>query len=153
MFRESKYDVARNRYSLALSLLRGGYVDDTTHIATILNNLGIMEYAEGRYNEAKVLHEEALAIRKQKSLSSATKSKSVSQDDEDFDTNQEGLESLVLKMKKHNKKVDNDDKSEFITKLEEHTAFDAVIAGNKNYKYIYLLQYINHLFLYFFRFP
>ena len=48
MFRESKYDVARNRYSLALSLLRGGYVDDNTHIATILNNLGIMEYAEGR---------------------------------------------------------------------------------------------------------
>eukprot|EP01036_Dinobryon_divergens_P037990 gene37990-49794_t len=84
LFRESRYNLARNRFSLALSILRGGHEIDSKHIATILNNLGIMEYAEGRYDEAKKLHEEALNIRKDISGSQELSSKSLQ------DTKQEG---------------------------------------------------------------
>eukprot|EP01041_Mallomonas_annulata_P009396 gene9396-19495_t len=126
LFRESRYNLARNRFSLALSILRGGHEIDSKHIATILNNLGIMEYAEGRYDEAKKLHEEALNIRKDISGSQELSSKSLQ------DTKQEGLESLVLKLKSTSTAHEKNENQDFISKLEEHSAFDAVVADSLN---------------------
>jgi Tfp pilus assembly protein PilF len=42
---------------------------DSSESTTVLNNMGLIEFAEGRFKEAAVLHEKALAKRSTYSIS------------------------------------------------------------------------------------
>jgi len=68
-FRQKMYSKAKYAYSEALAVLRSGCTgegegppQDITSAA--LTNLGILEFAQGRFHEAKKLHVEALQMRR-----------------------------------------------------------------------------------------
>ena len=121
-FRDSRYDIARNKYSIALSVLKAGCENHSTQIASVLNNLAIMEFAEGRYEEAKNLLREALELRRELS------GREFMEDGNLFNI---GLESAVLKLK--SKGIhDSADAEKFVTKIIEHKEYDGLIADSIN---------------------
>jgi tetratricopeptide (TPR) repeat protein len=64
-FRDRKFDQAKQKYSSALEkLTRCEQADKGQHHAMALTNLGAIEFAEGRYKEAKDLLQKALEERR-----------------------------------------------------------------------------------------
>ena len=70
LFREGRFDAAKSYYEHALLVLRDQLTDHPASEAMALSNLGIVEFSEGRYNQAKALLREALDLRQRVRLKS-----------------------------------------------------------------------------------
>ena len=81
-----------------------------------------MEFADGRFEEAKSLLDESLKIRKGWTGQEIPKDK-----EQNY-----GLESIVLKLRaRHHSKISGEE-SQIITKIMEHEKFDGLIADSIN---------------------
>lgn len=67
LFKEQKFNEAKKRYAEAIETLQHGAGSSRSHDNHVagLSNLGVMEFAEGRYEEAKRLLQEALNHRRE----------------------------------------------------------------------------------------
>lgn len=121
LFRESRFDLAKTEYLNALQILRDYEMHEDLHTAAALSNIGILDFAEGRFSEAKTLLEESLAIRKGWS----PMNKPVS-----FD---ESMETISLSLLKDNFfcRVPEDQKL-LAKELKNHGQTDAAIADAMN---------------------
>lgn len=63
LFREGRFDAAKSYYEHALLVLRDQLTEHPASAALALSNIGILEFSEGRYNQAKELLREALELR------------------------------------------------------------------------------------------
>ena len=63
LFREGRFDAAKSYYEHALLVLRDQLTEHPATAALALSNIGILEFSEGRFNQAKELLREALELR------------------------------------------------------------------------------------------
>ena len=68
LFREGRFDAAKSYYEHALLVLRDQLTEHPASAALALSNIGIIEFSEGRYNQARELLREALDLRQRVSI-------------------------------------------------------------------------------------
>ena len=125
LFRESQFDLAKMEYTNALNTLRAkGAPDESIPKAAALSNIAILEFADGRYDEAKKLLEEALAIRR---------SWFVSKRPDEIAPGYASMEMVSVALSKDNKFCRTPNEQKILgSELKEHGALDSVIADTMN---------------------
>ena len=121
-FKQGNFDKAKEFYQTAMNLLQlSSQNTEKMHTAHALSNLGLLQFAEGRVQEAKSLHEEALQLRRSME---ATADQSISDD----------IEYLAWDMNRELSSHQQFDRSQtnLISRLKQHDSMDALISDSLN---------------------
>ena len=120
-FKQGNFDKAKEFYQTAMNLIQlSSQNTEKMHTAYALSNLGLLQFAEGRIQEAKALHEEALQLRR----SMETLNQGISDDIEylAWDMNRELTSHQQM----------NNSQTNLITRLKQHDSIDALISDSLN---------------------
>jgi len=122
LFREGRYDLAKAEYAGALQILKDNEDPSVLHAATALSNMGILEFADGRYSEAKRLLEEALSLRRGWSLQNQS-----------IRNNIDGMEAISFNLTRDSLFWKAPEEQKILAQeLSDHGAIDGVIADTIN---------------------